>query len=144
MAPTTPFTSVDDVVSRLAEVGYLASDALVDIRASLAAAAEAGIVSLDAAGALVGAAKAIFFKERTYAAVLGEAERCGLTPAAADRLADWLARNAVRQKHADAAALLAALAAGSLPFETPAFRFEPTLLWESWHGEGPGSTGAEP
>ncbi|EFQ84056.1 ATPase family associated with various cellular activities (AAA) [Aeromicrobium marinum DSM 15272] len=28
MAPTTPFTSVDDVVSRLAEVGYLASEAV--------------------------------------------------------------------------------------------------------------------
>lgn len=141
-----PFEDDDEVavVHGPPEVGYLASDALVDMRASLAAAAEAGIVSLDAAGALVGAAKAIFFKERTYAAVLGEAERCGLTPAAAGRLADWLARNAVRQKHADAAALLAALAAGSLPFETPAFRFEPTLLWETWHGEGPGSTGAEP
>lgn len=135
-----PFEDDDEVavVHGPQELGYLASDALVDMRASFAAAAEAGIISLDEAGALVACAKSIFFKDRTYQGVLERAAAApaSLAPSHREALAGWLARNAVRQKRADAVALLEGLAADRLMFDPPAFRFEPTLLWERWHREG--------
>ncbi len=135
-----PFEDDDEVavVHGPEEIGYLASDALVDMRASFAAAAEAGVINLEEAGELVAIAKTIFFKDRTYQAVLEQAAAtpAGLAPSCHDRLTGWLARHAVRQKRADAIALLEGLAAGRLVFEPPAFRFEPTLLWERWHREG--------
>ena len=133
-----PFEDDDEVavVHGPAELGYPASDALVDMRASFAAAVEAGVIDADVAAALVGVAKSVFFKERTHAAVLAKAAEAGVAAARCEALGGWLADHAVRQKREDAVALLEGLAAGRLMFEVPAFRFEPTLLWERWHRDG--------
>lgn len=139
---TDPFEDDDEVavIHGPAELGYPASDALVDMRATFAAAADAGILTMDDARSLVASARSIFFKDRTYGAVLARTSETAVGPARSrlDAFAQWLPQNAVRQKRADAAALLEALAAGGLTFSTPAFRFEPTLLWERWHGAGTG------
>ncbi len=120
------------VVHGPAEAGYPATDALVDIRATLAAAVAAGLLDLATATALVATAKRLFYKDRSYAALLDRARADGIDPAALDRLAAWLPSGRVLQKRADAEALLTALAHGTLHSAPAAFRFERTLIWERW------------
>jgi hypothetical protein len=104
--------------------GYPATEALVDIRATLAAAADAGLLSPAERDAAAAAAKALFYKRRSWAALF---ERC--PPAAALRA--WLPANRVRQKALDAALLLRLVRDGLTGTAPPPFRFERTLLWEA-------------
>jgi len=124
-----PFMADDEVAVAHgpAELGYPATEALVDIRASLAAAVEAGVLDLEAALAVAAVAKGLFYKERSWASVLAIATDAGIEVAA---LAAWLPAGRVAQKRLDAEALLCRLAADALPLIPPAFRFERTLLWE--------------
>lgn len=119
-----PFEDDDEVavIHGPAETGYAASEAMVDIRVTLAAAAEAGVIPLAEAIAVAALAKGMFYKDRTWRAVLQAAE-------GADALAAWLPGNAVSQKALDAVALLRHLASGA-EAPAPAFRFERTLIWE--------------
>jgi len=124
-----PFEDDDEVavIHGPAEIGYAASDAMVDMRATLAAAAEAGIIDGDTMHRLAAAAKAIFYKRRTWKGVLEAADLPETTRSA---LRDWVGDNRVSQKRLDTIALLRHLRDRTDAPQAPPFRFERTLLWE--------------
>lgn len=130
-----PFENDDEVavIHGPQELGFLATDALVDMRATFATASDAGVISQDDAAALVAVARSIFYKERSYDAVLDRAARSGEVGATVPVLREWLPDHKVFQKREDSRALLGAIAAGTLNVAEPAFRFENTLLWDDWH-----------
>ncbi len=121
-----PFEDDDEVavVHGPEEAGYPASEALVDIRATLAAAAEAGVLTPGDRDRLAATAKALFYKRRSWQAVLDGWVQ-------APTLRQWLDGNRVRQKALDAALLLAMVRDGLPAHAPPPFRFERTLLWEA-------------
>ena len=128
-----PFEDDDEVAVAHgpAEAGYASTDAMVDIRATLAKAVDENVLPVAAARDIAAAAKALFYKDRTFARVLAAAAERGLPPALLERFRDWLSGGKVLQKRLDAEQVLRKLAAGVLGGEPPAFRFERTLLWES-------------
>ena len=82
------------------------SDAMVNIRASLAAARTAGVIDDAQHDELVMLAKARFFPERTYNRMLADATAAGMSEEVVTALREFLATSAVDQKRADAEALL--------------------------------------
>ena len=125
----------DDEVAVLhgpAELGYKPlTEAMVDIRATLAAALQAGILIADAAAHLTGIAKRLFYKERTYPNILAAD---GLPAATLADLMAWLPHGRVEQKRRDAEAMLAAirahLAAGAPPLRV-SWRLAETVAWSA-------------
>ena len=117
------------------------SEPSVNVRASCAAAVEAGIVDQTAADSVIAAARALHYKARQWGAIL---ERAGLDPATGKRLGEWLDEGRIDQKQRDALALIDAVSdALDRPGERQAvgFRFEWTDLWDQvkreWDAEGP-------
>ncbi len=115
------------------ELGYPAvTEAMVDIRATLAAAEQEGVIAPSTASRLIAIAKAIFYKNRTYAAILGAAADREVSQAALHDLAAWLPTGKVDQKIRDALALVAAiradLAAGVRPLNVT-YTFAETAAW---------------
>ncbi|WP_257462210.1 TfuA-like protein [Archangium lipolyticum] len=82
------------------------SEALVNIRATLARAEREGVVDAPVRGALEQLAKELYYPERGWPALLGRAEDEGLPPEPLRRLREWLPRGGVDQKRADALAML--------------------------------------
>jgi len=103
----------DDEVAVLhgpAELGYPpVSEAMVNIRTTLAAAERDGVLPAPVAAALIRIAKTVFYKRRTYRAVLDDAAAAGLDAAALARLAAWLPSGRVDQKRGDALAMVDAV-----------------------------------
>ncbi len=137
----------DDEVALLhgpAEAAYMPlSEPMVNVRASCAAAVEAGVLDQAAAEIVVSAAKSLYYKERVWQTVVARAGTCGLDPTVCKILADWLASGRIDQKQRDAVALIEAAAdALDRPVEIapPNFRFEWTDLWAQvmgqWDAEG--------
>jgi hypothetical protein len=101
------------------------SDAMVDIRATLEAARAEGIVTAEAAAAMISGAKATFYPRR-------------LLPAASEpggeRLREWLPKGRVQLKRHDALALLETIRddvrARLEPFR-PAWRLQHTRFWDA-------------
>lgn len=94
-----------------AELGHAPlTEALVNVRATLAAAEAAGVVSGPAAGRLLALAEALHFKELTWPRLLAEAGTAGLGAEAA-ALGACLPTGRVDLKRRDALALLEAVAA---------------------------------
>jgi hypothetical protein len=90
------------------ELGYPpVTEAMVNIRPTLAAAVAACVLTADAAGDLQRIAKALFYKERTWDAVLRDADAAGLPATALHNLAAWLPTGRVDQKRLDAEVMLA-------------------------------------
>ena len=125
-----PFEDDDEVavIHAPSEAGGLPqSDAMVDIRDTLLAAEESGIIDRPGRDALTDAMKRLHFADRRFAR-LAEA-----TDDAAVRL--WLTANQVRRKRLDAVAMLEAmrtfLADDPPPFQAT-FRFERALVWEQF------------
>ena len=121
----------DDEVAVLhgpAETGYAATEAMVDVRATLALAMETRLIAKDVMLAIAASAKGQFYKRRTWASVLEQADIPEQTRA---KLAEWLPDNRVQQKRLDAIELLRQHAARELVADIPPFRFESTLLWET-------------
>lgn len=131
---TDPFEDDAEVAVRQApaELGSLpVSDAMVDLRETLAAAEAAGVIGRAVRDALAAALGRLHFAERSVARLAQKAE--ALPDAEGAALAAWLRRgHAVSQKRRDAAALLRHLAAGGLaPNATPpGFVFERVQVWE--------------
>ena len=111
-----------------AELGWTGTAALVDVRATLAAARAAGATDDAGLHAALEAAKAVFYKDRSWARLTRD-----LPPA----LGAWIAENRISQKRLDALELLARLGAPADPPRRP-FRFERTALWEAAFGETAG------
>jgi hypothetical protein len=131
-----PFEDDDEVavVHGPPESGYIsASEAMVNIRCTLANAERAAVISAETRARLVGIAKALFFPERSYERLLQEARHAGIPAAQLAALEAWLPEGRVNQKQADALAMLDSMRA--LLVEDPGraearFHFEHTTLWE--------------
>lgn len=95
------------VVHATSEWGYRAlSDAMVNIRATLAAARDTGVIKADTHDRLVALAKNRFYPERSFPQLLDDATAAGLDPATVAGLRDFVRTNAIDQKREDAVALL--------------------------------------
>lgn len=127
----------DDEVALLhgpAETGYLPlTEAMVNVRATLERATGDGVIDHAAADKLADIAKAIFYKDRTWQALLALAEGCPLAGECAGFRA-WLPRGRCDRKRLDALETLAALRARSaVAPEPPMPTFEParSAVWEA-------------
>jgi hypothetical protein len=135
-------TDDDEVaVSHLgADDGFRAtSEAMVNIRATLAAAVVAGVVEPDAAAVLATRTKARFYPERSLRAVVAEVRGDAISNDAACGLVDWLAQGGfVDQKRLDAERLLETLASCIEPEAPPrpvTFPFANTAFFEALRSE---------
>ena len=124
------------VIHGPAELGFPPlSDAMVDLRETFAAAADAGIIDTALRDAVVRSYKRRYYHHRSLEAlpeVLSEVEA---DPRQAEALTQWLPEGRVYQKKTDVRRLLAALAAGDAGRGAPEegcaepFVFERTTLW---------------
>ena len=134
-----PFEDDDEVavVHAPAELGAGAlSDAMVDLRDTLAAAAAAGVIDGDARLRLTGAMKALHFPDRSFLRLAEMAAQ--LLPAGrAQAFSDFLADGIVPRKRLDARALLDAIAAflAGPSAERPDFVFQQAQVWERFYRE---------
>lgn len=95
------------VVHAPAEMGYrVLSEAMVNMRSTLEAAAAAGIVSPSTREALVRCAKGLFYPERSYPLLLERAASEGLPARELDALRVWLPGGRIDRKRQDALAML--------------------------------------
>jgi hypothetical protein len=129
---TDPFEDNDEVAVRHGppEAACVAvSDAMVDVRATLAAAEAEGLISLRVRDKLAVELKRLHFPERS----LGRLEQVAavLPGSEGAALVAWLrAGHAVSQKRRDAEVLLRRLAAGVEAVQPPSFAFERVEVWE--------------
>jgi hypothetical protein len=94
------------------ELGYPPlTEAMVNIRATLAEAVRRGVLAPELAARLTDIAKALFYKKRTHDAVFEAAAASGLAAVALRDLASWLPAGRIDQKRRDAEALLDAIRA---------------------------------
>jgi hypothetical protein len=128
----------DDEVAVLhgpAELGYPPlTEAMVNIRATLAAAISASIVSAALAAELTAIAKSLFYKERTYATMLQSAAKAGLHAAELARFDEWLPLGRIDQKRVDALATLDAIRAHLVAAAPPlhvSYEFADTDAWHA-------------
>lgn len=121
------------VVHGPAELGYpAASEALVNIRATLAAAERESVIDVSTRDHLVSRSKERFYAERSFAAVLADATEAGLPREKISVLETWIGNNRINQKERDALELLQHMAAAANgPPMTADFRFENTTLWDN-------------
>jgi hypothetical protein len=116
--------------------GYArASEAMVNIRATLARASECAVISEGIAVRLVQHLKAAFYPERGLPYLLQSAEQLGLAAPQLQALAAWWGREFVDVKRADALAMLERIAADCAepaPANKPSFHFEHTEAWEEF------------
>jgi hypothetical protein len=115
------------------ETGYRAgSDAMVNIRATLARARTAGALNEAVSVTLERIAKDLFYAERTWAHVLERGRDEGLPAAALEAFRRWLPSGSVNQKRDDAVAMLQAMRAllesDAAPKQVD-FVFEESLWW---------------
>lgn len=121
------------VVHGPADAGYLAlSEAMVNVRSTVAAAANAGIIGADTRDALVRIAKQLFYPERSWERILGLETR-GLPEREIEALRRWLPEGRINQKRDDAVAMLAimrdSLAANPPPARVT-YVFQRSEMWQ--------------
>ena len=130
------------------ETGYVPlSEAMVNIRYTLAKAEAAGVIGDAIRDALTGIAKGMFYQERSYKTLLDHTEVEALDRREISRLRDWLPDGQVNQKRDDAQAMLAAMQA--LLDTDPApmrvdYDFAHTTLWENAIASAASDLPAEP
>jgi hypothetical protein len=117
------------------ELGYPPlTEAMVNIRATLEVAERRGILPPEIAGHLSATAKALFYKERTYDAILRAADAAGVPAAPLRDYTAWLPQGRVDQKRLDAEAMLqtirAHLAAGAPPLRV-GYELAETVAWQA-------------
>jgi hypothetical protein len=128
----------DDEVAVLhgpAELGYPpVTEAMVNIRATLAAAVREGVIAPSLAVVLTDIGKSFFYKERTYDALFKRAAETRLPAAPLRALRTRLLQGRVDQKRDDAAAMVQAirdsLAMGVSPLRV-SYSFAATAMWEN-------------
>ena len=126
----------DEVAVRhaTAEDGYRPlSEAMVNIRRTVAAAEQQGIISAATAGILVTTGTALFYHDRTWPELLRAAEGTRAGPAELDALRRWLPAGRIDQQAADAVAMLREmrgfLAADPAPQQV-SWSMASTAMWE--------------
>jgi hypothetical protein len=117
-----------------AELDYAqVTEAMVNVRATVGLACRLGAIEPALADALARIAKDMFYKDRTYDAILKTADERGLAPEALRRFAHWLPGGQVDQKRIDAAEMVDAvaghLAGGVTPLKV-SYQFAHTFAWE--------------
>lgn len=127
-----PFEDDDEVavIHGPAESGYPSSEAMVNIRCTLAKATDEGVISRQTRDDLVGIAKAVFYKDRSYRNLLQQTADKAAPPEELDALRAWLPEGKVDQKRDDALALLRHLREAGADAPKARFRFERTTMWE--------------
>jgi hypothetical protein len=132
-----PFEDDDEVavIHAPIELGAGAlSDAMVDIRDTLIAAEQAGILEHWARDRLATAMKRLHFPQRSFARLAAECTRL-LDPETTARMSDFLKSGRVACKRLDALHMLQAVAnflAEGAPQSRPDFVFERALVWEQF------------
>jgi hypothetical protein len=128
----------DDEVAVLhgpAELGYPpVTEAMVNIRATLTAAVDGAILTPQIAAGVTDIAKALFYKERSWDAVLQEAAASGFPEGSLRALADWLPQDRIDQKRRDAEAMLAAIRSHLATWPGPlkiAYELADTVAWQA-------------
>jgi hypothetical protein len=110
------------------------SEAMVNIRTTLAAAEAAGVLSASSRRALEEVAKGLFYPDRLYPLILRRAVERDVPQAELDAFRGWLPRGQVNQKRADAVTMLRAMRealAGGLPPKRVTFRLARSVHWEA-------------
>lgn len=119
-----------------AALGYpCLSDAMVNIRYTTQAAEDQGIISPEDRDELIRVAKATFYKQRQYSALIGACSQLGsVAEAQLVAFADWLETEKIDQKKQDAIALIRQLVDAPIVRTAglPKFDFEDTFIWR--HG----------
>jgi hypothetical protein len=116
------------------EIGYVqVTEAMVNVRATIDRASQLGVIAPELAASLVRIAKSLFYKDRTYEAIIKAATEHGLAPEALGRFTNWIPAGNVDQKRIDAIklreAVTAHLAGGVTPMQV-SYRFAHTFAWE--------------
>jgi hypothetical protein len=126
----------DEVAVRhaTADDGYRPlSEAMVNIRRTLVAAEQQGIISAATVGILVTAGTALFYHDRTWPELLRAAAATRADAAELDALRRWLPAGRIDQQAADAVAMLREmrgfLAADPAPQQV-SWSMAPTAMWE--------------
>jgi hypothetical protein len=133
------------VVHGPAEIGFPpASEAMVNIRATLALAEAKNIIGAQSRRALEAFAKALFFADRNRPALLADDAAHGVGGPELAALADWLPEGRVDQKRLDGLEMLAAMSETPATSEpaSPAFHFEWTHLWDAFVARSEASASA--
>jgi hypothetical protein len=115
------------------ETGFVPlSEAMVNIRATLAKAATENVISDASRDALVNSAKALFFHRRDWPVVLETGLAEGIAAGEIEALRSWLPRGRLDQKREDAIAMLVAMreAAARPSPQAYDFQFEWTHFWD--------------
>jgi hypothetical protein len=128
----------DDEVALLhgpAETGYApVTEAMVNVRATIEAAVQAGVVSPDDASCIIAAAKVLYYKDRRYTEILRSASARGVAGEPLRALEAWLPTGRLDRKRADALEMVYALRSmvqrGFAPV-TVHYRFHATATWEA-------------
>jgi hypothetical protein len=121
------------VVHGPAELGFLpVSEAMVNIRATLARAEGEGILSGPARRGLESFGKSLYFPERDWPTLLAAIGKSGISEADLNALLDWLPHGRVDQKRVDALAMLSAITDDLAHPQSldPDFAFEWTHFWD--------------
>jgi hypothetical protein len=142
-----PFEDDDEVavIHGPAETGYLAlSEAMVNIRATLARAESEGVIATTTRDTLARLAKEQFYHERSYDRLLGLAAEASLPAGELAGLAAWLPAGRVDQKRLDACAMLSAIEA-LLTSDAAPLRVDYQLEWtEVWDDATVAAAGSRP
>jgi len=132
----SPWQDYDEVavVHGPAQLGYPSqTEAMVNVRATLAAAVQDGILAPHLSARLTDIAKALFYKKRTYQAVLQSARECGCPADALRKFTNWLPDGRIDQKRLDSESMLDAirshLAADPGPLRI-SYKLSDTAAWQ--------------
>ncbi len=123
------------VVHGPAELGHLrASEAMVNIRATLKRAEAEGVLCASSRSVLESFGKSLFFPQRSWEALLEGAATQGIAEPERAALRAWLTEGRVDQKRADALEMLAAMreAPRDSNAPQPKYNFEWTQLWDEF------------
>lgn len=116
------------------EMGYSPlSEAMVNIRCTLARACDQDVISRKTRNALVHTGKSMFYAKRSYKHLLEAAVKDGMTSHERDKLASWLVQGRVDQKRQDALDMLTEMQhwLNTQPARKQvAYHFEHTEMWQ--------------
>jgi hypothetical protein len=117
------------------ELGYPPlTEAMVNIRATLAEAARQGVLAPQMAAGLTAIAKSLFYKGRTYEAMLQSAVEFAVNADELTRLTAWLPQGRVDQKRLDALAMIDAIRshlAAASPSLQVTYKLADTAAWQA-------------
>lgn len=116
------------------EFGFRAgSEAMVDIRCTLAKAVRVGVLRASTAASIASLAKSMFYPYRKYQLIAKRAVELDLPPPELRAFADWLPEGRESQKRSDALAMLRVIrerVAKGLEAKRVRYTLENSLIWE--------------